>query len=686
MNLREISEETVADHTESLDFSEIESESWRKYQRRRFYQERGHWMLTSHKMKNFKSWILIIITGFLIACIGALVILFTDTLFQFKFDTMQREMNNNRNYGGALGTYLSWNILYSCCAGMLCYFIPSAAGSGIPEIKAFLNGVKLDSPLSISVLVAKTIGMCLSVAASLPLGKEGPMIHVGSIMGGVISQGWPNYFNSCLPWATFQDFRNDLTRRDFITIGAAAGVAAAFRAPIGGILFTLEEGASFWSLPLTIRAFICAAITQLTISLLFTNSSGLIAGAFAFGQFDTLIDGTPNYYTYELFLFILIGAGGGCLGALFNHINLKTTALRMTYVSPHRWKRFVELMALTIIVTLVTFILCCMWQICTPIPDINYSAQETSLYGDLVRFQCDSGYYNEVASLFLTPADVAMQQLFHFREVNGMGHSSFSYGSLILFFTAYFGLAAVTPGILAPSGLFIPTLTAGAVYGRFIGHFMNYVAPGSVAASGTYALIGAASVLGGMSRMTISGTVIILEACGNTSYLLPLMLTFTLARYVGYKFNHSFYETQLILLKHPFLEGELPELGLINYEYASKVMSTPVVTLREVDSVRNVVDALKSSPHNAFPVVREGKLCGLIVRKTLCQLLKHKAFSSYSDSNTITAEVELRSHATVLYDSLEKDYPNYPNVDDIVVTDSDKVRCSHRLIECVLMY
>ena len=225
--------EHAASQTESLDFSEIESEAWRKYQRRRHYQERGHWMLTSHKMRDFKSWILIIITGFLIACIGALVIIFTDVLFQFKFETMALEMKST-HYGAALGSYLSWNLLYALCAGLLCYFIPSAAGSGIPDIKAFLNGVKLDSPLSVSVLIAKSIGMCLSVAASLPLGKEGPMIHVGSIVGGIISQGWPKFFGSCLPWATFQDFRNDVTRRDFITIGAAAGVAAAFRSPIGG--------------------------------------------------------------------------------------------------------------------------------------------------------------------------------------------------------------------------------------------------------------------------------------------------------------------------------------------------------------------------------------------------------------------------------------------------------------------
>ncbi|RYY86394.1 hypothetical protein EON63_05860 [archaeon] len=51
--------------------------------------------------------------------------------------------------------------------------------------------------------------------------------------------------------------------------------------------------------------------------------------------------------------------------------------------------------------------------------------------------------------------------------------------------------------------------------------------------TGTYALIGAAAILGGMARMTIAGCVIVLEACGNTTYLLPLMVTFAAARYAG---------------------------------------------------------------------------------------------------------------------------------------------------------
>ena len=107
--------------------------------------------------------------------------------------------------------------------------------------------------------------------------------------------------------------------------------------------------------------------------------------------------------------------------------------------------------------------------------------------------------------------------------------------------------------MLAPAGLFVPTLLAGAAFGRLIGHWMNLAFPGYVADSGTYALIGAAAVLGGMARMTIAGCVIVLEACGNITYLLPLMVTFAASRYAGNAINESMYDMQIHIKEMPFL-------------------------------------------------------------------------------------------------------------------------------------
>jgi chloride channel 7 len=116
-----------------------------------------------------------------------------------------------------------------------------------------------------------------------------------------------------------------------------------------------------------------------------------------------------------------------------------------------------------------------------------------------------------------TEADMAIKQLFHFREAGEDDVSTFSSAALFLFFLPYISLATIVYGIAVPSGLFVPSLLSGAAFGRLCGHLLHKLdhTQGTFADSGSYALMGAAACLGGMARMTISLTVILLEATGD---------------------------------------------------------------------------------------------------------------------------------------------------------------------------
>lgn len=93
--------------------------------------------------------------------------------------------------------------------------------------------------LRIRSLFATFASMVLGNCAGLPLGTEGPMIHIGALVANGVSQAQSKEFKFQIP--NLKQFRNDHDKRDFITSGAGAGLAAAFGAPIAGTLFSLEE-------------------------------------------------------------------------------------------------------------------------------------------------------------------------------------------------------------------------------------------------------------------------------------------------------------------------------------------------------------------------------------------------------------------------------------------------------------
>ena len=121
-------------------------------------------------------------------------------------------------------------------------------------------------------------------------------------------------------------------------------------------------------------------------------------------------------------MFIVIGCLGGLIGAVFNAANEHLTIWRMKRVNHSKLRRFVEVVVISIGVSVVSFVMPLIWGRCTELPkDMqDWTNQEKNLVEALVPFRCEPGKeYNEVASLIFTEADVAIKQLFHFREAGG---------------------------------------------------------------------------------------------------------------------------------------------------------------------------------------------------------------------------------------------------------------------------
>ena len=389
-----------------------------------------------------------------------------------------------------------------------------------------------------------------------------------------------------------------------------------------------------------------------------------------------------NYKIWELVIFMLIGCLGGLIGAVFNAANENLTIWRMKRVNHSKKRRALEVIVISLVVTVTSYLMPSLWNRCTPKPvDMNHwTNQEKSLVDSLVSFKCKKNEYNEVATLIFTDADTAIKQLFHFQEDDTNNSRTFSSAALIIFFVPYITMATFVYGIAIPSGLFVPSLLSGAAFGRLIGHLFQKIDNnhGTFADSGTYALMGAAAVLGGMARMTISLTVILLEATGDMQYVLPLMTTLMCARFTGNVFNEGLYDIHIMLKNIPFMEPDVSSVAEKHEIVAGQVMSTDVKCLRPVERAGNVYDLLRICEHGNFPIVdvtSGGTLYGTLPRSTLCTLLKRRAFASsdafpgYDESNTEGGDEGIlgpkRLSPLVQWDTIESVYPRYPTVDDI---------------------
>ena len=287
-----------------------------------------------------------------------------------------------------------------------------------------------------------------------------------------------------------------------------AAVAASFRAPIGGVLFTLEEAFSPSATSNVAKSFCCAVVTFLTVSIVtrtLNKGKDEVSSYFSFGKFsDVSVDGVQDYYLYDLGGFLLVGLTGGLFGGLFVILTswlFKYRNRNNIGIGYNLGKRFAEVMIVCMATAWLTFTVPIIWSVCTTIPnteELNLSTDEEELVADLVQYNCPHGTYNEAASLLFVDYTVSIRMLFHHRE--RVAAQTFSLLTLTIVFVPYFLFSIYTNGITACLGSFVPLLISGALMGRMIGVGLHVAFPNYIADSGTYALVGAASFLGGSCR------------------------------------------------------------------------------------------------------------------------------------------------------------------------------------------
>ncbi|KAK1139543.1 hypothetical protein N8T08_000683 [Aspergillus melleus] len=463
----------------------------------------------------------------------------------------------------------------------------SAAGSGVAEVKVINSGFVLHGYLGFKTLVIKTIALVFSVSSGLSLGKEGPYVHIATCVGNICCRLFAKYSH------------NDGKRREVLSASAAGGVAVAFGAPIGGVLFSLEEVSYYFPPKTLFRTFFCCIAA--TLSLKFLNPYG--TGKVVLFEVRYLGD----WELFEMAFFILLGVMGGVLGALFiKASSLWARSFRRIPIIKRR--PMLEVMLVALLTGVTSF-----WNRYTKLPVSE------------LLFELASPCKRESTSRTgLCPGE------------NGIGEI-ISYLSVAFVIKSI--LTVVTFGIKAPAGIYVPSMVVGGLMGRIVGHVAQYLVvkypsfflfgsscPAtsgmeSCVTPGVYAMVAAGATMCGVTRLSVTLAVILFELTGSLDHVLPFSIAVLCAKWTADAIEpRSIYDLLTDMNSYPFLDNKIQVMSdaalgdIVRPVRKSRVIDisdSPFVPATELRSkLQNLLVA--GELDSGLPILRDNILTGLI--------------------------------------------------------------------------
>jgi len=404
------------------------------------------------------------------------------------------------------------------------YVFPMVRGSGVNQTKAALyisNGY-----ISIRTVIGKFLLSALAIGSGHSLGPEDPSLQIGAGVASLISR------------------KMGLSReklRIFAPVGAAAGLAAAFNAPISAILFVIEEVIGQWSAGV-LGSIVLAAVASVVVARSFWGSEPMFR-----------IPTITALDSRELLAYAVLGLVGGVASLVF--------AKSLGYLRPRlrampAWSQLLQ----------------------------------PCLAGLLVG---GIGYFGlpQVMGAGYEAMDQAM-------------HGQFAFKILILLAIFKIVATTLSFSSGTPGGMFAPTLFIGAMLGAAIGSFEKHYIHDLTGSTGSYALVGMGVLFAAFLRAPLTSVFMVLEVSGNYSVILPVILANTIAYLISRVlqpvpiFELFTHQDGLYL---PSMEEQREEKADLHFEDALGPIGVPVFKGSEslVDARKSVTEAFENSDATA---------------------------------------------------------------------------------------
>jgi CIC family chloride channel protein len=495
---------------------------------------------------------LILLLSFVIGILSGLASVILKSTIHFTREILQRIMEQ-----GTLGfLYLALpsigiilTVLY------IKFFVKDNIGHGISRILYAISrkGSKIKRHNTYTSIISSSI----TIGFGGSVGAEAPIVLTGAAIGSSIGQMFKlNYKTITL----------------LLGCGAAAAIASIFKAPIAGLVFTLEV----LMLDLTMASIVpllIAAVTATTVSYFLIGRDV----ALAFEMIEPFNLGKIHF-------FILLGVFCGLISLYFTRTTMRVESKFSSIKSPY--KR-IAIGGLVLGVLIFLF---------PPLYGEGFNTLQALINGEDFSILDNSLLYQFRDNVWIILLSLG----------------------LILVFKVY--AMAATTGAGGIGGIFAPTLFMGGVAGYFLSKLLNTTV-GSGLNESNFTLVGMAGMMAGVMHAPLTAIFLIAEITGGYGLFIPLMITSTIAY-----LTIMYFEPHTIYTKRLAAQGDLithhKDKAVLTLLNLGKVVEKDLEIINPNDTLGRLVSAISQSRRNIFPVVNDdGLLLGVVLLDDVRELM-----------------------------------------------------------------